>query len=500
MRYRHLAALLSASVGLSSGPGLALAGPAAAEPALKLTPCKVESASGIRRLEAECGTWSALEDPGNAQGKRIDLKVAVLKARAKPRDKAPDPLFLLAGGPGQGAIESFVPMVDHAFRWVRERRDIVLVDQRGTGDSNRMSCEFDRDWEPEGLDSDLTAVAEWFADCKAKLPGDVRFYTTSVAIDDLDAVRRAMGLAQINLYGGSYGTRVALAYLRKYPEATRSVIIDGVVPQDMPLGPQISLESQRAAEQMFARCAADEACAKAFPDLARDFDTVIERLRGKPISVVIRDPISGARLETQLTYEGVAGAVRMLLYSTESVSLLPLLIHAAAEGDYTPLAAQATLVRQQMSDMMAIGMHNAVICTEDAPYYADDPATHKRMRETYLGTFAFEMLSKVCADWPKGVMDEGFKEAVTSDKPVLLLSGEIDPITPPANGEHALKTLTNAQHLVAPNQGHIVAGRGCAPKLIGEFLKSADAKGLDGTCLQALHGAPFMVRFTGSEP
>jgi pimeloyl-ACP methyl ester carboxylesterase len=483
---------------------LVLSGPLAAEeamtPALKLQDCQIASASGVRRVDAKCGTWSVAEDPANPKGKRIDLKVAVVPARAKAKQKAPDPLFLLAGGPGQGAIESFVPMLDAAFGRVREFRDIVLVDQRGTGDSNRMSCDFDRDWEPEDLDTDVRVAVAWMNDCKTRLPGDVRFYTTSVAIDDLDAVRVALGLKQINLYGGSYGTRVALAYLRKYPDAVRSVIIDGVVPQDMTLGPQISLESQRAAEQMFQRCAKDEACAKAFPKLAEEFDAVIERLRGKPIAVVIRDPISGERLETQMTYDGVAAAVRMLLYSTESVSLLPLIIHAAAAGDYQPLASQATLVRQQMTDLMAIGMHNAVICTEDAPFYADDPATHQRMRETYLGTFAFDMLSQVCGAWPKGIMDAGFKDAVTSDKPVLLLSGEIDPITPPANAEHALKTLSNAQHLVAPNQGHIVAMRGCAPKLIGEFMKSADAKGLDGACLKALHGAPFMVRFTGSEP
>jgi pimeloyl-ACP methyl ester carboxylesterase len=440
-----------------------------------------------------------LENRANPKGKKIELRVAIVRARAKAKQKAPDPVFLLAGGPGQAATESYVGM-EGAFERVLRKRDVVLLDQRGTGESNPMQCEFDRDWEPEDLDTNLDKQVQWFKDCLAKLPGDARYYTTSVALDDLDAVRVALGYQEINLWGGSYGTRVALAYLRKYPASTRSVIVDGVVPMDLTLGPNVSLESQRAAEAMFARCAADEACAEAFPNLATDFNALIERLKGKPIKVAMRDPISGELVEIPLTYEGAAGAVRMLLYSTESVSLLPLIIHSAAEGDYVPLAAQASLVTRRLSTLLNIGMHNAVICTEDAPYFRDDPAETKAMRETYLGSFAVDVLKAASAIWPKGVMDEGFKQPVESDKPVLLLSGEIDPITPPANGAHAMQTLSNAKHLVAPNQGHIVSSRGCAPKLIAEFYESADPKGVDGSCLDSLHGAPFFVRFTGSEP
>jgi pimeloyl-ACP methyl ester carboxylesterase len=216
--------------------------------------------------------------------------------------------------------------------------------------------------------------------------------------------------------------------------------------------------------------------------------------------VTVREPVSGEQVHTALTHDGVLGAVRMLLYASESVSLLPLLIHTSAGGDYGPLAALAAQVRHEMGGLMAMGMHMSVVCTEDVPFLASDKEKDQALRETYLGIHIMDFLRRECARWPAGAIDDGFKEPVASDKPVLLLSGEIDPVTPPGNAEHAMKTLRNAKHLVAANQGHIVVGRGCGPRLFAEFVDSADPKTIDGTCLTRLHGAPFFVRFSGPEP
>jgi pimeloyl-ACP methyl ester carboxylesterase len=481
-------------------PLLAAPAPAAAKepPAISFAKCDLAAPFRPRRIEADCGRFTVPEDRAKPGGKTIELHVALLHARAKARHRAPDPVFLLAGGPGQAASESFTAM-EGAFEWIRRKRDVVLVDQRGTGKSNALKCEGD----PEQKDTvapNEAKDAALLADCLAKLPGDPRFYTTSVALDDLDAVRQALGYKEINLWGGSYGTRVALGYLRKYPSSTRSVVVDGVAPMDLALGPDISIDSQRALEQMLERCAAEPACAKAFPDLRREFAQLVARVKGAAVPVTVRDPLSGEEIRTTLTYDGALGAVRMLLYASESVSLLPLLIHTSAGGDYAPLAALAAQVRHDLGGVIAMGMHMSVLCTEDVPFLTPDPAKEQALRETYLGVHLMDFFRRECARWPAGVLDDGFKKAVVSDKPVLLLSGEIDPVTPPANAERALETLSNAKHLVAANQGHIVTSRGCGPRLFAEFVDSADPKKIDGACLTRLHGAPFFVRFSGPEP
>jgi pimeloyl-ACP methyl ester carboxylesterase len=476
----------------------AAAGAAAGEPALKLAPCEIKASFGTQTREAECGRWSVAEDPTKPGGKRIELKVAVVRARAKERDKAADPVFFLAGGPGQSAIDGYMA-APQAFERILRKRDVVLLDQRGTGGSNRMQCPEDR--ELDGRDAyDRARMIAATRKCLAALPGDPALYTTSLAIDDLDAVRQALGYERINLYGGSYGTRVALSYLKYHEASTRAVIVDAVVPQDMALGPAIAIESQRALDAAFARCATDAVCAAAFPTLAQDFAALAARLKKGPAKVAMRDPVDGKPLETTLSHGEMVGAVRMLLYSPEAVAVLPLLLHQAAAGDLAPLTAQVLLTLRQTTEMIALGMHNSVVCVEDAPFYAPDAAGAALEDSSYMGGLASRAIADMCSVWPKGPIKPGFKEPVTSAVPVLLLSGEHDPITPPAYAERAAKTLQNSRHLVAPGQGHTVLARGCLPKVAAEFLDALDPKGLDAACIKEMGETPLFVRFTGPEP
>lgn len=471
---------------------------APATPALKLSTCEIKASFGTQTREAECGSWKVAEDPAKPSGKHIELKVAVLRARAKERDRAPDPVFFLAGGPGQSAIDGFMA-APQAFERILRRRDVVLLDQRGTGGSNRMQCPDDAA-NAELAEYDRARTITAIRDCLTKLPGDPALYTTSIAIDDLDAVRVALGYDQINLYGGSYGTRVALSYLKYHEASTRAVIIDAVVPQDMALGPAIALESQRALDTAFARCARDAECNKSFPTLVADFETLKTRLRQGPLKVSMRDPVDGKPLETRLTYSEMTGAVRMLLYGPESVAVVPLILHQAAKGDLAPLTAQVLLTLRQTTEMIAIGMHNSVVCVEDAPYFVADPASDAAEAATYMGDQTSGVIRDMCSVWPKGPIKDGFKQPVVSAKPVLLLSGEHDPITPPAYAERAAQTLSNSRHLVAPGQGHTVLARGCLPRLAATFLDDLDPKGLDARCLKELGDSPLFVRFTGAEP
>jgi pimeloyl-ACP methyl ester carboxylesterase len=418
-------------------------------------------------------------------------------ARAKERNKAPDPLFLLAGGPGQSAVDAYFAMQGGLERILR-KRDVVLLDQRGTGASNRMQCEMEE--LQSGRDYDAAETRLLIQKCMKGLPGNPAMYTTSLAIDDLDAVRKALGYEMVNLYGGSYGTRVALSYLKYHADSTRAVIIDSVVPQDLALGPGVPIESQSALERVIAACAADAGCKAAYPTLQADFEKVKAQLRKGRITVAMRDPVDGRPFEMKLSYPEMAGAVRLMLYSPEMQSLLPLFLRQAALGDWVPLAAQVALTLRQTNQSLAIGMHNSVICTEDVPFYSPTEAERAAIARSYLGGIADSAIADLCQDWPKGPIKDGFKEPVTSAKPVLLLSGELDPITPPAYAERAAATLSNSRHIVAPGQAHTVLARGCIPRLAAEFLESTDPKALDPACVKQLKSAPFFVRFTGPEP
>ena len=465
---------------------------AATSPAFR--ECQIGAIDGAQHLQARCTTFMVPEDRAHPEGKKIGLHIAVLKARAS--EPKPDALFFIAGGPGQASTESFVEE-GAAFDRIRSEHDIVLVDQRGTGSSNRLDCPTPGS---DSLPSD-EAIAKAADACLKQLPGDPRFYTTTVAVQDLEAVRVALGYQSVDLYGISYGTRVALQYLRAYPDSVRSVILDGVVPADLALGPSISLDAQRALGLIFTRCDQDGACHKAFPDLAGSFAALQKDLGSHAVSVSLRDPLTGAPRTEQLTWEKVAGAVRLMSYQSETASLLPLLIHqAAVEHDYAPLMATALLFTGEVQESFAQGMGAAVLCTEDAPFLREDAARTQALHETYLGANTMDVLVRSCRTWPRGVMDPDFKQPVKSTKPVLLLSGEDDPITPPTNAARADKTLSNSLALVVPGQGHGNVFRGCMPRIASDFVDAGSVKGLDTACIKDIKPFPFFISFSGPKP
>jgi len=460
---------------------------------IELSDCQLSPPRGAARLAARCGSLSVPEDPDQPDGPRIELRLAVVAALA--RTPAPDPVVFIAGGPGQSALDNF-PSLAGAFGAIRRERDIVLVDQRGTGGSNLLEC-------AEGDVADgARSIAEQVDACVASLPGDPRFYTTSVAVRDLDAVREALGYPTWNLYGISYGTRVAQHYLRRYPERTRAVIIDGVVPPTLPLGPRISLDAQAALELVFERCAADPACDARFPGLDFSFDALRAELAARPQEVHFPDPLNATPTTIMLDAEAFANAVHLLSYMPETVSLLPLLIHTAeVDGDLAPLAAQAQMVTTDLASQIATGMHSTVVCTEDTPRYADDPGAHSElMTHTYLGAMQFEVLVEICDAWPAGVIDPDFGDELVSAIPVLLLSGEADPVTPPSNAELAAATLSRSRQLTGAGQGHGIAVRGCVSSLMATFLTDLDPEGLDASCMERMRPTPFFTSFSGWEP
>jgi pimeloyl-ACP methyl ester carboxylesterase len=472
------------------------AAPVAAKPQLALGDCRIADLDGLASTAARCGRLSVPEDPDDAGGPHIELAIAIVPAVAT-RARL-DPLVLIAGGPGQGSIQSFAPLLP-IFAGVSRERDLVLVDQRGTGGSNRLDCAMPDDALESGdiPPAELAALAR---ECLAKLPGRPQFYTTSIAVRDLETVRTALGYAEVNLYGISYGTRVAQHYARRYPEHTRAVVLDGVVPPTLVLGPSIAIESQRALAGVFARCAAEAACNGRFPALADQFARLDARLRDGPVSVTLADPVTGERRDVAVTPAHLLTMARMLVYSSETASLLPLLVHeAATRGDYAPLAAQAEMLGDELEATIAMGMHNSVACAEDEPRFAG-AVDRAALEATLMGTTMVDALVAICGAWPRGPVDPDFAEPLDSAAPALLLSGQFDPATPESYGEEAVRGFANGRHIVVPGQGHGVLRLPCMQRLVRQFIDDGSAAALDVACVDAIKPAPFFLSFSGSAP
>ena len=471
---------------------LTLSGPSAA---LELEDCRISAGPSFPGIKARCGTLQRPLDPDNADAGSIELRVAVVPAlNLKPE---PDPVVPLAGGPGQGAVQ-FYSAYAQAFEPVRRNRDILLVDQRGTGASSRMDCPIDEDV-VEGQFSVEQTVA-YMKDCLESLPHDPRFFTTSVAVQDLEAVREALGYPSLNLYGVSYGTRVAQHFARRYPEVTRTIVLDGVVPPQLALGPDIAIESQKAVDGILARCAEDEACAEAFPDIAGQFQRVRDRLSARPAKVTLAHPIKGQPETIDFGRLEFAAAIRMLAYSPQSIAMMPLLIAQAADDNLEPLAAQFAMTLISLSETLAIGMHNSVMCTEDAPFYDRAGIDHAALEASYMGAYQLDALQAICSVWPAGPIDEDFKQPLSTDIPTLLLSGSADPITPPRYADMAAAGLKKAWLLTGEHQGHGQIAVGCMPRIVDGFITTMTIGEGDIDCMQRNFVMPFFVDFTGPTP
>ncbi len=483
--------LLLALAACSGAPGQAQ--PTLPVEAIVLEDCQLSAPDVAIRMMAQCGRLAVPENPQAPNGRQIELHLAVIPAIS--RSPAPDPLVFLAGGPGQAASEAYLTLASALDR-INQKRDIILLDQRGTGGSNPLECQAVDQTQAQ----DPAELGPFLQTCLDHLDADPRFYTTSIAMQDLDQVREALGYQQINLYGVSYGTRAALTYIRMYPQRVRTAILDGVVPQDEPLGPEVAPDAQRALDNILARCQADAACQQAFPDLAGHFSALLDDLAGQPVKVNLIDPLSGEQIEQTFDRAQFAVAVRLLSYAQETVALMPLLLDTAySRNDFAPMAAQYQIVAGSLSDSISNAMGYSVVCSEDFPFI-DLEAAQKLAQGTYYGDQEIRNLQEICSVWPAGEIPADFHDPVRADMPVLLLSGENDPVTPPANAEHAAQTLSNSLSLVAAGQGHNVIFRGCLPNLAYDFIEAGSLEGLDSSCVQTIAASPFFVNFNGPQP
>lgn len=459
-----------------------------------LTPCDRSSTQPMAQLAAQAGCL-VIEvplDPAVPDGETLDIRVMHIPAIAPQPE--PDPLVIIVGGPGQAATEAGLPIA-RVLNRVRQRRDLLLVDQRGTGRLSPFDCQFSS--QDEVLDAEIPFLLErqreLLESCLDSLDVDPGLFTTSEAVADLEAVRRHFGYSGLNLWGGSYGTRVALRYMQLYPETTRSVVLDGAAPPAIRLPLYLARDGSAALERVMELCNADAECAAAFPELETHYQALLARLEESP-QVSWRNFRTLETHELALSRDLFAAMLRAVLYSREAIRLLPLMIEQVYEGDYQPLAAilpEENPVNQ--------GMFLSVICSEDMRRVSSADLEQSIQENALLASeLLARPLAEACETWPTGEVPEDFFEPVTSSVPVLILSGELDPVTPPRWGEEVAETLSNSRHLVVPGLAHITTPYGCMPRLISGFIESADPAALEADCLDHLGPRPFFLNPGGS--
>ena len=478
-------------------------------------PCSLTGPAGGTPTEAQCGTFEVPENPASPDGRMIALNIAWLPANEGNSAGTGDPVFFIAGGPGQAATEH-AATVERTLEDVGKKRDIILVDQRGTGRSNPLDCR-DASGEPMPLDPsdvpDLEQMVDFARRCAQGLEGraDPRFYTTTDAVRDLDAVRAALGVEQVNLLGVSYGTRVAQQYAATHPQHTRSVVLDGVAPNSLVVGGEFARTLEDALALQSERCRALPDCRERYPvDMREQLRTVMERLEAAPVEVEYRDSRTGQLRRDTVTADAVGGLAFMFSYVPQTASLLPLMIDEAANGRYAPLMSLVQMSGEQMQGQMTRGMQWSVLCAEDAGRYRPDATDG----ETIVGSELAQAFFAPCSVWPHGQAPEGFHRPFESDLPVLLLSGELDPVTPPRYGERVAAHLPNGHIVPALIAGNVVVFKPSEKTpAVGEFLtKLFHEAEVPEDVIQCVHGGANVGKalvahpdidgllFTGSAP
>ena len=454
-----------------------------------LEPCSIGRTNlGLPTLRAYCTAIGVPEDRAAPDGRQLRLKVAVVSADAAQADS--DLVVFLDGGPGGAATDDY-PALASAFAPLRKRHALLLVDQRGTGGSNPLACADDPSVTAR---PDLQQLRECVRQLAPRAAPE--FYTTSDAVEDLEAVRRALGSPQLDLVGVSYGTRVAQQYARRHAAAVRALVLDSAVPNSLALGSEHARNLEAVLREVFARCRASAACAGRYGDPYQTLQRVQAQLRAHPQTVSVRDPYTFRVQQKLITAPALAQLVRVYAYSPYTAALLPYVLQQAEAGDYEPLMGQAQLVLGDVAESLQAGMALSVICAEDADRLRIEPGEEN----TVLGNSLIRWLLAACPLWPHGKRPPDFGEPLRGTVPVLVLAGQNDPVTPARYGEAIVRTLPRARLLQLRGQGHGQLSVGCVPRLVDDFIRTLDARALDAHCLDVLAPTPPFLDANGTGP
>jgi pimeloyl-ACP methyl ester carboxylesterase len=315
-------------------------------------------------------------------------------------------------------------------------------------------------------------------------------------MDDLDDVRAALGLEKINLLGASYGTRAVLTYIKRHGTRVRSAVLHGVAPPDQFMPRDFPVQTEAALNGVFDECLADAACKAAFPNVRDDARTVLAVLKKGPVEVEVNEP-DGKKVKVRLSRDLAGEAIRYMLYQTGRASRIPLILHMAAGGNYTPLAEAAIFGRRVIVATGATGLYLSITCAEDLPFIKETLSERSKMDDTFLGDYRLREMREACAEWPRGTVSKDYNKPVRSTVPVLITTGSLDPVTPPLYGDRVSKNFPNSLHVVVPSGGHGFNGLTdveCVTGLITEFMRTASPRTLDTSCVKKMRRKGFVLK------
>ena len=439
--------------------------------------------------EVRCGKYDVYEDRIAKAGRQISLNVVMVPAlSATP---APDPVFWLHGGPGAAATQT-VPAVKGGFlEALRKDRDVVFVDQRGTGNSNPLACDLGDD--PANLQQFFGELfpLDKVRQCREKLDkiANLALYTTPIAMDDLDEVRAALGYEKINLVAASYGTIAALVYMRQHPDRLRAVFLAGVANTNIRQPLPFAAGAQHAMDLLFEDCAADKDCHAAFTNLKDEFAAVLAQFDKGPVTAKLVNPSTKKEERVQIARGNFVERVRLLLYTTTFARFVPLIIHKAFQGDYLPFETLA--VRYNPGSILARGMYMTVTCSESVPFITQ-PDMIGQTRGTFVGDYRVKVHLAACKEWPRGNIPPSYVDPVKSKIQVLMISGELDASTPPWLGKEALQTLPNGRQVGIRYYGHQLDSP-CMWKILSDFIAAGSIKNIDTSCSEGIRRPAFAM-------
>lgn len=443
---------------------------------LKLEACFV---SGVKS-KALCGKLDVAENPALdiSEANTLSLNVVVLP-KFKEQSKEL-PMMFLAGGPGQAATE-LAGMLNNPLTEIRQEHDIILIDQRGTGQSNGLLCDAQEYIDPLVIDSNDVDIEQEVKDCLTSFADHhLPSYNTYQSIEDFEAVRQALGYQKVHIFGGSYGTRAGFAYLKNHPESIQTATLDSNAPMEMIVG-FFGKSSERAFDFLVEDCKAHKYCNESYPNLKQDYLNLLAQLE-KPITQSMYHPITGKKIDIILTKSKVTETLRTTLYALSSRQLLPYIVNSSAQGDFRPLAALMSQVNstEHTPGSLYTGLTMNIICNEDMPRAVQSDFS-KDANNYFNGELGFTNFTDICKFWPKWQAPADFAEPVTVDVPVLLFSGKYDPVTPPAYGEMADNSLPNSKHVVIKNGSHVASLRMCMDA-VKQFMQSGTFESVDFSC------------------
>lgn len=468
--------------------------PDGSEPRLSLADCTLpkngeDSPAGRETVAARCGTFTVPENRATGRGRMLPLKVIVIPSLA-PRAATGVPIFFFSGGPGQAATES----TWLAGSWHREAHDVVLVDLRGTGEGHALDCPTGgSDEDPQAYLQPFLSQGAGLAACRDRLSkrADLTQYTTTIAMRDVDSLREALGYRRISIEGGSYGTRAAMEYIRLFPKRVHSAVLYSLVPVENRSPLFHARAAQRAYDRMASQCEAQADCRAAYPTLRSDAATLVDRLKARPARVTLPGPTTKRPIEVTLTASGFADALRTMLYGIDNQRRVPLLLSRALAGDYGPFAAAGLENNRGFSKAIRTGLLLSFTCAEDVARIRPEEV-ERESAGSFLGTLRVRAQMAACSVWPKGKVPAGYYRPPASSVPVLLVSGDLDPVTPPEWGDIALRRFPNGLHVVAPAGTH-TPNSPCIEGLARKLYATGSVKGLDPSCVGRDPIPPFAL-------